>query len=103
MGNPDFYFPNLRLAIFVDGCFWHGCKRCFRAPQQNASFWSAKIAKNRQRDRDVVRLLRREGVKVIRVREHELKNRSPRVAEILEELRCAVQPGAANRETRARS
>ena len=88
-GKPDFYFPSLRVAIFIDGCFWHGCKKCFRAPRQNASFWSVKIARNRQRDRNVARSLRTEGVKVIRVWEHELEKGSHRISRVLEELRQA--------------
>src|SRR3989442_11623581 len=85
-GKPDFYFPTLRVAIFIDGCFWHGCPRCFQAPRQNGPFWVKKIAKNRRRDRKVVSCLRAEGVRVIRVWEHELEKRSDRLLRILREL-----------------
>src|SRR5579862_3488235 len=50
-GKPDFYFPAAGLAVFVDGCFWHGCRRCSHALKTNASFWTAKINRNRDRDK----------------------------------------------------
>ncbi|HRO04822.1 MAG TPA: DNA mismatch endonuclease Vsr [Terricaulis sp.] len=51
-GKPDLVFANLRKAVFVHGCFWHGhdCKRGARAPKDNAAYWRAKIARNQQRD-----------------------------------------------------
>jgi DNA mismatch endonuclease (patch repair protein) len=85
-GRPDFYFPVRGIAIFVDGCFWHGCPRCFQAPRQNASFWAAKIGANRKRDRKITRALRREGIRVIRLWEHELENRTPRVQAVIKLL-----------------
>jgi DNA mismatch endonuclease (patch repair protein) len=42
-GRPDFSFQNQKVAVFVDGCYWHGCPRCFRLPKQNRAFWKAKI------------------------------------------------------------
>jgi DNA mismatch endonuclease, patch repair protein len=86
LGKPDFYFHERRIAIFVDGCFWHGCPKCYQAPRQNASFWSDKIARNRKRDRKVERGLRKEGIKVIRLWEHDLEKRSRRVARIIDLL-----------------
>ena len=73
-GNPDFVFPKLRLAIFVDGCFWHGCPKHLRKPKGNRNFWSEKISRNRKRDRIVTRNLRSAGWRVLRVWEHELGN-----------------------------
>lgn len=74
-GKPDFAFREKRLAVFVDGCFWHGCPRCYRRPQFNRKFWDAKIVRNRKRDREVSRELRRIGWRVIRIWEHELVSR----------------------------
>jgi DNA mismatch endonuclease (patch repair protein) len=74
LGRPDFSFQRQKVAVFVDGCFWHGCPRCFRLPKQNRSFWKAKIEGNRRRDRLVNGRLRRLGWKVIRIRECQLKN-----------------------------
>lgn len=74
-GRPDFVFRKHKLAIFVDGCFWHGCPKCYRVPRQNQEFWASKLAKNRDRDRLVNRYLRASGWKVIRLWEHELRPR----------------------------
>src|SRR5687767_3945279 len=49
-GKPDFVFPKLKLAVFVDGCFWHGCPIHATQPKTNAEFWRAKIARNVARD-----------------------------------------------------
>ena len=72
-GNPDFVFPEGRVAIFVDGCFWHGCPKCGREPSSNVEYWNAKIRRNRRRDRRVSAQLRRRGWRVVRVWEHQLK------------------------------
>ena len=71
--RPDFVFPARRLAVFVDGCFWHGCPRHGTRPRGNAAFWRAKFRRNRARDRRDTRRLRREGWKVLRLWEHELR------------------------------
>ena len=73
-GRPDFTFRKQKVAVFVDGCFWHGCPRCFRLPKQNRAFWKAKIEGNRKRDLSVNGRLRRLGWKVIRIRECQLKH-----------------------------
>lgn len=73
-GRPDFVFPQQKLAVFVDGCFWHGCPEHFRAPKSNRAFWKAKIARNSARDREVGRLLRQRGWKVCRVWAHALRD-----------------------------
>jgi DNA mismatch endonuclease (patch repair protein) len=71
--RPDFVFAARRLAIFVDGCFWHGCPRHGTRPQGNAAFWRGKFRSNRARDRRDTRRLRREGWQVLRLWEHELR------------------------------
>lgn len=73
LGRPDFSFQNQKVAVFVDGCFWHGCPKCFQLPKQNRAFWKAKIEGNRKRDRLVNGRLRRLGWKVIRIRECQLR------------------------------
>lgn len=72
-GKPDFVFRKYRVAIFVDGCFWHSCPRHATFPKQNAAFWEEKLTRNRARDRLVNRTLRRDGWRVVRIWEHELK------------------------------
>ena len=75
-GKPDFVFPTKKLAVFVDGCFWHGCSRHGVKPKQNAKFWRRKIATNKARDRLVNRTLRARSWRVLRVWEHELARRN---------------------------
>ncbi len=72
-GRPDFCFPKQRVAVFVDGCYWHGCPRCFKLPKKNTEFWREKIRRNRARDRRNERLLKSNGWRVIRFWEHSLK------------------------------
>ena len=67
-GRPDFAWPGRKIALFVDGCFWHGCS-CKTIPKANRKFWREKIEKNKRRDRRVSQSLRRAGWKVLRVRE----------------------------------
>jgi len=74
--KPDFVFPKLRLAVFVDGCFWHACPKHAIQPKGNAAFWRRKIAENKARDRLVSRILRRSGWRVLRIWEHELARRN---------------------------
>ena len=67
LGKPDFAWPALKVAVFVDGCFWHGCPRCNRPSKSNVKFWRKKVEDNRRRDRRVARKLRRAGWSVLRV------------------------------------
>lgn len=71
-GKPDFVFPKLRLAVFVDGCFWHACPLHATKPRNHAAFWRKKLAANQARDRKVNRTLRAAGWRVLRIWEHEL-------------------------------
>jgi DNA mismatch endonuclease, patch repair protein len=73
MGKPDFIFPGVRLALFVDGCFWHGCRLHGTIPESNRSFWEKKIRENMTRDRFVRRGLEKLGWRVIRIWQHELR------------------------------
>ena len=75
-GKPDFVFPRLKTAVFVDGCFWHGCPKHGTKPKTNAAFWRTKIARNKARDKEVNRLLRAKGWKVMRIWEHELSRKN---------------------------
>src|SRR5881394_3675731 len=71
-GRPDFAFPKLRIAVFVDGCFWHCCPLHSTQPKNNAAFWRRKFAANQARDRLVTRTLRSRGWRVLRIWEHDL-------------------------------
>lgn len=72
-GKPDFVFRAERVAIFLDGCFWHGCPRCYRLPQDNRSYWRKKVIGNRRRDSCRSQELRSLGWRVLRLWEHGLK------------------------------
>lgn len=85
-GNPDFYFSVVRLAVFLDGCFWHGCPLCGHIPNVRRAYWAAKIARNQERDREKECQLKELGIRVLRFWEHELAE-SP--AECLQRLRRA--------------
>lgn len=72
-GKPDVVFPNSRVAIFVDGCFWHGCPYCKRPlPKTNRQYWERKISRNISNARIINKKLRSEGWTVIRIWEHQL-------------------------------
>lgn len=72
-GNPDFSNKSKKIALFIDGCFWHGCKVHFKMPKTNRKFWKNKISRNMKRDKQVNRTLRKEGWTIIRVWEHKSK------------------------------
>jgi DNA mismatch endonuclease, patch repair protein len=71
--RPDFVFGTARLALFVDGCFWHGCPLHATKPAQNAEFWERKLSSNVERDAVHTRALEAAGWTVLRVWEHELR------------------------------
>jgi len=73
--RPDFVFPKLRLALFVDGRFWHGCPKHATKPRNNRTFWQRKLAGNKRRDALVTRTLRRAGWRVVRIWECDLAKR----------------------------
>lgn len=82
-GKPDFVFRRERIALFVDGCFWHGCPKPKHAPRpkNRAEWWAAKLDRNQARDRLVTRTLRDQGWSVVRVWECDLASRHwPKVA-----------------------
>ncbi len=73
-GRPDFVFRKERLAVFVDGDFWHGNPRGFRLPKSNVKYWQKKIQSNRERDKKVNKELRGRGWAVVRFWQSSLKN-----------------------------
>ena len=81
-GRPDVSIRPLRLAFFMDGCFWHGCRRHWVAPEIHRDYWMAKVAANRRRARRVNRALRASGWTVVRVWEHEAAD-YPRLMRLL--------------------
>ncbi|HEV7681174.1 MAG TPA: very short patch repair endonuclease [Pyrinomonadaceae bacterium] len=89
-GKPDVYFSKAKIAIFLDGCFWHGCGRCGHIPKTNNLFWATKIRRTQARDRKTSRLLRKRGVHVIRTWEHTLSNPT-QLKKILERIQGIIR------------
>lgn len=80
LGHPDFVFEEQNVAVFVDGCFWHGCVRCYRRPHSSQEYWDRKVARNKARDRKNRAALRRRGWAVVRIWEHEVAESPARCA-----------------------
>jgi DNA mismatch endonuclease (patch repair protein) len=93
-GKPDFVFDDKKIAIFVDGCFWHGCK-CKRPSKTHSDFWKNKIETNIARDKKVSNALRRQGWKVVRIKEHELKTS---VSKVVKKVYGVLQDSQSKRE-----
>ena len=77
-GTPDFVLPDHNVAVFVHGCFWHGCPRCFRGTKRNAAWWREKVTGNRRRDHRKARQLRSLGYRVVQLWEHDSAERVAR-------------------------
>jgi DNA mismatch endonuclease (patch repair protein) len=82
-GRPDIVFSQAKLAVFVDGCFWHGCPIHRVRPKANRAFWNNKLRRNRRRDREVQRQLQSAGWEVVRFWEHEIEREMARVIETI--------------------
>ena len=94
-GHPDFVFRDKKIAVFVDGCFWHRCPACKRKmPQSNVTYWRRKIGSNVRRDSAFTSALRLDGWRVIRIWEHRLaKGRSTRL------LVCSIKKAISERQS----
>ncbi|HAS95461.1 TPA: very short patch repair endonuclease, partial [Candidatus Wolfebacteria bacterium] len=86
-GSPDFIFRDKKVAVFIDGCFWHGCPRCYVKPKSNVEYWSDKIKRNRARGREVNRKLQQLGWTALRFWEHSFKRPQYIVNRIIRLLR----------------
>ena len=73
LGKPDLYFAQRKVAVFIDGCFWHKCPICKSIPSSNKNYWLPKLRKNSMRDKKTTMLLRKQKRKVLRLWEHEIK------------------------------
>jgi DNA mismatch endonuclease (patch repair protein) len=80
-GRPDIVFRRRRVAVFVDGCFWHGCPRHGVRPKTNTEFWRDKLDKNIARDKKVTASLQAEGWTVIRIWEHQVRQNISKAVE----------------------
>lgn len=79
-GRPDIGNVSRKIAVFVDGCFWHGCPVCYRAPRTRQEYWDGKLLRNRANDRKCNESLERQGYAVLRFWEHEVKQDPDEVA-----------------------
>lgn len=79
--RPDLVFPARKLAIFIDGCFWHGCPKHYVRPRSRSEFWARKLSNNTSRDRRQTHLLLGLGWTVLRFWEHEVKEDLPKIVE----------------------
>jgi DNA mismatch endonuclease Vsr len=82
-GKPDIVFIRKRIAIFVDGCFWHKCPQCYREPDIRKEFWVSKIQGNVERDNKINEILMNQGWTVIRFWEHDIRKNPNQVLEKL--------------------
>lgn len=73
IGKPDVYFPTKKIAVFIDGCFWHKCPKCYIESKSNKKYWVPKIKRNVERDRKINSELKKQKIKVTRIWEHEIK------------------------------
>ncbi len=73
LGKPDIVFSKYKIAVFVDGCFWHKCPDCYKEPKNNKKLWKTKISGNVNRDKKVNKILKKEGWLVLRFWEHLLR------------------------------
>lgn len=87
VGKPDLIFPGPRVAVFIDGCFWHGCPFHYVRPRSRIDHWAAKLRVNVERDRRQTLELETLGWRVVRVWEHEIYEA---IAEVVERIRKAV-------------
>jgi len=92
-GKPDFVFIHQRLAVFVDGCFWHGCRWHCRMPKSRGEYWTPKIARNKERDLETGKRLRRLRWRVFRIWEHSLRQPSKIAARLMAVLGNEPQNG----------
>jgi DNA mismatch endonuclease (patch repair protein) len=86
-GKPDVVIVSRKTAIFIDGCFWHKCKKCYRKPHSNKRYWEKKIQHNLERDKETNNILRSQGWIVIRIWEHEInKNLEAAAQKIIKQI-----------------
>jgi len=97
-GKPDFASKKKKIAVFVDGCFWHKCPKCYRPPKTNKKYWIPKIERNVERDKQITNELEELGWTAMRFWEHEVLESSQECAEQirgkLNKLACSPVPEA---------
>jgi DNA mismatch endonuclease (patch repair protein) len=112
LGQPDLFIPSLRLVLFADGCFYHGCSQHGHQPKSNRKYWLPKLARNRERDSANRKALSAMGCRVWAFWEHELrgkelektrKNITRRIGKLVKQKRRATAKAARSRTSMAKS
>lgn len=86
-GTPDVVLPNARLAIFINGCFWHHCSKCYpNLPKIHKAFWRRKFIRNKERDNRKIKELKRLGWKVLVFWEHDIGKNPEKVIRVLNKI-----------------
>jgi DNA mismatch endonuclease (patch repair protein) len=85
-GKPDIVFASHKIVIFIDSCFWHGCKIHGRMPTANKKYWADKIKRNKERDTEVSKHYKKLGWHIIRIWEHDIKNKGGKVVNKIQKL-----------------
>ena len=80
-GNPDFGSKKFKIVIFIDGCFWHKCPKCYTEPKSNRKFWVQKINKNAKRDKLISKVFKQQNYIILRFWEHKIKKDCTKCAE----------------------
>ncbi len=83
-GKPDLVLKKHRAVIFIDSCFWHGCKLHCRLPKTRKEYWTEKISRNAKRDKEVAQYYRRIGWKIFRIWEHDIQKNTKKAVEMIE-------------------
>lgn len=78
-GKPDLVLKKYKAVIFIDSCFWHGCRKHCRIPSTNKKYWTNKIERNKLRDKEVSKYYKKQGWKILRVWEHNLVNKIDKI------------------------
>ncbi len=93
--SADLVFTRLKIVVFIDGCFWHGCPEHYREPKSNFDYWREKVRRNRERDIETSKFLRSEGWTVLRYWSHEnAADVAEEIAQAVATRRQALRPGA---------
>jgi len=86
-GSPDVIIPEKKIAVFIHGCFWHKCPKHYIEPRSNREYWISKINKNAERDKKNIRVLKKDGWKVVRLWEHDISKKPSEIKNNLKGLK----------------
>jgi len=88
VGKPDIFFPRKKIVVFLDSCFWHGCKLHCRMPKSNVEYWREKIERNKKRDSEVTSYYKNNDFTILRFWEHEVREN---MGKIMNKVESAIK------------